>query len=94
MASDFVKIPSTHEVWAVIHASHAGRIHVCSSFSNPDGRFRGGDGTRGVMETGYSLGGTDFPILWARSEWEIEPDGTRKHETHKYWLCVAVKHAD
>ena len=92
--SDFVKIPSTHEVWAVIHASHKGRLQLFASFSNPDGRFNGGDGTRGVMETGYSLGGTDYPILWARSEWDIDSDGKRSNETHRYWLCVAVKETE
>ena len=33
--SDFVKIPSTPEVWAVIHASHKGRLQLYSSFSDP-----------------------------------------------------------
>jgi hypothetical protein len=88
---DYVRIPTTPEVWAVIHASHKGRIQVYSSFSNPDGTFQGGPGERGVMETEYALGGTDFPILKARSEWDIGPDGKRSNETHKYWLCVAVK---
>lgn len=89
--ADFVKIPSTAEVWAVIHASHKGRMQLHSSFSDPDGTFNGGAGVRGVMETGYSLGGTDYPILLARSEWDIAPDGKRSNETHRYWLCVAVK---
>lgn len=88
--SDFVSIPTTHEVWAVIHASHKGRIHVFSSFSDPDGTFHGGDGTHGRMETAYSLGGTDLPIMRARSEWDIGPDGTKANEQHHYWLCVGI----
>jgi hypothetical protein len=92
--SDFVSIPSTHEVWAVIHASHKGRVQVFSSFSNPDGCFQGGDGTHGVMETAYCLGGTDYPIMRARSEWDITADGKRFNESHKYWLCVAVKQSE
>jgi hypothetical protein len=89
--SDFVKIPTTPEVWAVIHASHRGRIQVYSSFSDPTGTFQGGPGERGVMDTEYSLGGTDYPILKARSEWDIAADGKKSNETHKYWLCVAVR---
>lgn len=91
--SDYVKIPSTAEVWAVIHASHRGRIQVYGSFSDPTGTFNGGPGERGVMETLYSLGGTDFPIMKARTEWDIGPDGAKSNETHKYWLCVAIKEA-
>lgn len=92
--NDYVSIPTTPEVWAVIHASHRGRIQVHESFSNPDGRFHGGDGTHGVMETAYSLGGTDYPIMRARSEWDIKEDGKRGEESHKYWLCVAVKRSE
>lgn len=91
--SDFVSIPTTPEVWAVIHASHKGRVQVYSSFSDPTGTFQGGPGERGVMETAYSLGGTDWPIMRARSEWDIDADGKRSNETHKYWLCVAVREA-
>lgn len=90
---DYVKIPTTAEVWAVIHASHRGRLQVYGSFSDPNGTFNGGAGEHGVMETLYSLGGTDYPILKARSEWDIK-DGKRVNETHKYWLCVAVKRSD
>ncbi len=91
--TDFVKIPSTAEVWAVIHASHKGRLQVFSSFSDPTGTFQGGPGEHGVMETCYSLGGTDFPIMKARTEWNIGPDGKKSDEVSRYWLCVAVKEA-
>lgn len=91
--SDFVKVSTTPEVWAVIHASHKGRLQLYGTFSDPDGTFGGGSGERGVMDTGYSLDNTDYPILWARTEWDIAPDGKRSNETHRYWLCVAIREA-
>ena len=87
--NDYIKVPTTREVWAVMRASHGDKLRVFSSFSDPDGTFQGGPGERGVMETGYGLEGTDFPILWARSDWDIVADGKRDNESHKYWLCVA-----
>ena len=88
--SEVVRIPTTPEVWAVIHASHRGHLRLYSSFSDPDGTFRGGAGVYGVMETEYSLDGTDYPILKARTEWNIR-GSQRLNETNKYWLCVAVR---
>lgn len=89
LMSEVVRIPTTPEVWAVIHVSHRGHLQVYSSFSDPTGTFQGGPGEYGVMETEYILDGTDYPILKARTEWNIR-GSQRRNETHKYWLCVAV----
>jgi hypothetical protein len=90
MSGDFVKVPTTREVWAVIRASHAEQIAVFASFSDPTGTFNGGPGEEGCMETGYGIRGTDYPILWARTTWRIEPDSHARHdERHEYWLCIA-----
>ncbi len=86
--SDYKKIPTSAEVAAVIRARHGAELQVFSSFSNPDGRFMGGPGELGVMETGYGIRGTDFPLLWYRTEWQITPTGRRGDETHSYWLCI------
>jgi hypothetical protein len=84
--ADFVKVPTSREVWQAIHAAHD--LKVYSSFSDPTGTFMGGPGEVGRMETGYSLPATDLPILWACTTWPIGPDGTRGGEAHEYWLCV------
>ncbi len=88
--TDFIKVPTTREVWRAIKAAHALRLY--SSFSDPTGTFQGGPGEVGVMETGYSLNvADDFPILFARTTWQIKDDGTRHNEKDEFWLCIGKK---
>lgn len=90
--SEYLQIPTTPEVWAVIRASHP-KMQVFSSYSDPDGRAFGGPGEKGRMETAYGFAGQDFPTLAARTTWEIDPEQPYKriNETHEYWLCVGKK---
>jgi hypothetical protein len=85
------KIPTTPEVWAVIRASHP-KMVVFSSFSDPDGHAFGGAGVEGRMETEYGFVDQDFPVLAARTTWQIDDEhpGKRRDERHEYWLCVGV----
>lgn len=87
--SDFTKVPTTREVYVAIRSEH--ELDLFASFSDPDGTFNGGPGEVGRMETGYGLKGTDFPLLWIRTTWQITPSGKRADEWHDYWLCVGKK---
>jgi hypothetical protein len=91
MSGDFVKVRTAHNVWSAIHTSHCDELAVFASFSDPTGTFNGGPGEEGRMETGYGIKGTDYPILWARTTWRIDPtDSHARHdEKHEYWLCIA-----
>lgn len=87
--SDYSLIKTSAEVAAVLRASHPELMYF-GSFSDPDGRWQGGPGTRGTMETTFGFSMQDFPTLRIRTTWDIGEDerevrGTRKHE---YWLCV------
>lgn len=86
---DFIKVPTSRAVWQAIHAAHMPSVYA--SFSDPTGTFCGGPGEIGRMETGYCLPGTDFPILWARTTWNIGPNDERNDERHEFWLCVGKK---
>jgi hypothetical protein len=88
MSGDYQKVPTTLDVWRVIHRDH--ELVPFASFSDPTGTFNGGPGEVGRMETGYGIRGTDYPILWARTTWKIDPqDSGRRDEKHEYWLCIA-----
>ena len=90
--SDYYKTPTTAEVWAVMHASHPD-MKVYASYSAPEGGVYGSE--VGVMETSYTFKGCDFPIIEARTTWDIVrlEDRSKKRENtkHEYWLCVARK---
>jgi len=90
--SDYIKHETTYEVWKIIREAHPDLV-VFGSYSAPDGdRF--GDPNKAVMITSYGFEDDTFPIIEARTEWDIDfenPDsGKRKNETHKYWLCVGA----
>lgn len=91
--SDYIKIPTSPEVWAVIRARHPEMVPF-ASFSDPDGTFNGGPGQRGRMETAYGIKGHDFPLIETRTTWDIDPqnDG-RRNMQHEYWLCIGKKDA-
>ena len=81
------------EVWAVIFARHKEDLEVTSTFSDPSGTFMGGPGEVGRMETCYHLRGADFPLLGARTTWDI---GEKPHDKrrHQYFIFIARNEAD
>lgn len=87
---DYKRIPTSAEVVAVIRARHPNLLPF-GSFSDPDGRFNGGPGLLGRMETSYGFPECDSPIIEVRTTWDIDPDADHKrtNEWHEYWLCVA-----
>ncbi len=93
---DYKTIPTTPEVWAVIKARHHADLSVFSSFSNPDGTFIGGCGQHGEMFTAYGFKGADYPLMEARTTWDIDRAEPHKriNEEHKYWLCIPIKEED
>lgn len=88
---------STPEVWAVIRARHHDQMRVCSSFSDPSGERGAYFCGQGRMETTYSLDGSDYPLIGARTTWDIDPEGKsdRKNEKHEYFLfCIEKENVD
>ena len=83
--SDYHTTPTKPEVWTAIKLAHP-ELVVFGSYSAPDGEH-GSD--RGVMFTSYGFNNCDFPIMEARTEWDIDRSdpATRINEQHKYWLC-------
>jgi len=91
--SDFVRVTTSAEVWAVIRARHGKDMVPFSSFSDPDGTFNGGPGEVGRMETTYGFAGSDFEFIGARTTWDIDPSRlhVRVNEEHRYWLSLPKK---
>lgn len=87
---EYKKVPTSAEVWAVIRAKHQDMV-VFGSYSAPCGDY--GDSTKGRMETSYGFDGSDFPVIEARTTWDIDPESLykRKNEKHEYWLCIPKK---
>jgi DNA gyrase subunit A len=70
--SDYKRVPTSAEVWAVIRARHP-EMRVFGSYSAPDGdQF--GDPSKGKMFTSYGFEHGDFPVMEAQTTWEIEPE--------------------
>jgi len=92
-------IPTSAEVWAVIHARHRDTLKVFSSYSYPDGNPNG-DPNQARMFTAYGFERSDCPLLAVRTTWDIERDENgdakpgRKNEKHEYWLCAPVESDD
>lgn len=83
---------TTPEVWAVIRARHGTQMKVHSTFSDPHGDFMGGGSGQGRMETVYGLAGADFPLIGARTTWDIgEKEHERLNQHTKYFLMIAQK---
>jgi len=85
------KLYTSAEVFYVIRARHEKDLEVYGSFSDPDGRSFGRDGSQGTMETIYSLNGATVPFIGVKTTWRIdgydkkEVIGSRKHE---YWIYI------
>lgn len=89
--SEYRKIPTSPEVWAVIRARHPD-LKVFSTFSAPDGNWFG-DPDECAMFTEYGFGKSDVPIIGAETTWEKEQDKphNRLNEKTIYWLCIHVE---
>lgn len=92
--SEYKRVPTGAEVWAVIRARHP-ELRVFESYSAPDGSGMG-DPYKGKMFTSYGFANGDFPVVAAESTWDIceENPFKRENECHQYWLCVPVKQDD
>ena len=88
--SDYKKIRTSPEVWAVIKARHP-ELVVFSSYSAPDGdEF--GDRSICKMMTEYGFPDCDMPIIGAETTWKKHPTNKyiKDQEKHEYWICVGV----
>lgn len=87
--SNYRSVKTSAEVVAVIRAAHPTMIPF-GSFSDPEGRFEGGPGEEGRMETEYGFRGQDFATFRIKTTWKIAADGAEIAGTKKneYWLCV------
>lgn len=92
---DYKRISTSAEVYAVIKVRHT-ELKVFSSFSDPEGTAFGGCGMQGRMETSYGFEGSDYPILDAKTTWDIDRDQPYKrvNEKHEFWLCLPIKEQD
>lgn len=87
------KLTTTGDVYWAILKAHANDLTVFETFSDPDGSFTGG--SRGEVLTVWGLKGSDFPIMGARTTWDIvrvEIGGadwvaTRANQVTEFWLC-------
>lgn len=84
-------LTTSPEVWAVIHARHKDDLKVFSSFSDPQGTQFGGGGTLGRMETCYGIDGADYPLIGARTSWDIGDNNERKNIRTEHYLFAIEK---
>jgi len=94
--SDYKKVETTGAVWDAIMAAHRSQLTVFSSFSDPSGTMFGGGGQRGRMETAYGFNDADYPLIEAKTTWDIDrmKPYERVDEQHQYWLCLPQKDED
>ena len=82
--SDYRTVETSPEVWAVIRARHPELVPFgTASFE-------------GDMFTSYGFPGCDFPVMEARTTWDINPEERwkRNNEQHRYWLCLPIENQD
>lgn len=86
--SDYNRVPTSAEVWEAIRARHP-ELRVFGSYSAPDGDGFG-DPSKGVMFTSYGFDHGDYPVIEARTTWDVDHDAPQKraNERHEYWLCL------
>lgn len=91
MSDDYRVVETSAEVWAVIRARHP-EMRVFGSYSAPDGDYLGGGTSVGTMFTSYGFAGHDFPVIEARTTWDIDRErpAERINEQHRYWLCLPI----
>jgi hypothetical protein len=91
--SDYKRVQTSAEVWAVILARHPEMVPF-GSYSAPEGD-KLGDPSKGKMFTSYGFSGCDFPVIEAQTTWEISDCKIwRLNERREYWLCLPIKDAD
>jgi len=79
---NYKKHKTTYEVWNTIKQAHP-ELRVFSTYSAPE---------NGEMKTSYGFSGDEYPIIEARTTWNVdyENECNRINEQHEYWICVAV----
>ncbi len=84
---DYIRVPTSAEVWAAIRARHP-ELRVYGRACVPDG-----DPSKGKTFTSYCFKLGVYPVIEAETTWEIDQEFplTHKNERHKYWLCIPVK---
>ena len=92
--SDYERVTTSVEVWAVIRARHP-EMQIFGSYSAPEGDHAGNPDI-GKMFTSYGFEHGDYPVMEAQTTWDIDHETLhkRKNEQHKYWLCVPKKQDD
>lgn len=91
--SDYTRLVTSAEVYAVIMAKHRDQMAAFATFSDPDGTFNGGPGIRGRMDTVWGIAGCDYPILEINPYWDIDPTQPHKRvdQANSYFLLMAKK---
>jgi len=98
MVSDnYSTIETSPEVYSVIFARHRKDLVPFASYSAPDGdQF--GDINQGVMFTSYGIKDSHFPLIEARTTWDIDRSSKdnfkRNNEEHQYWICLPREYGD
>ena len=89
--SDYKRVPTSAEVFAVIRARHP-EMRVFGSYSAPEGDMFG-DERRAKMFTSYGFAQGDYPVIECQTTWDIIDDEPRKRtsEHNEYWLCLPVR---
>lgn len=91
--SDYSRLITSAEVYAVIMAKHRDQMAAFETFSDPEGTFNGGPGEVGRMDTVWGIDGCDYPILEIQTRWDIDPEQPYKriNQTHSYFLLMAER---
>jgi hypothetical protein len=89
--SEYKRVATSAEVWAVLRARHGDELRVYGSYSAPEGDANG-DPELGIMQTEYAFEDGKWPIMGARTTWELtEKRGERRNEQTRYWLCYRTE---
>lgn len=90
---EYRKVPTSAEVYAVIHATHRGDLKVYGTVSEPDGN-PWGDPDDCRMVTDWMLTGGEGPFIGAESRWTKGENHKSDNEQHTYWLWLPVEPED
>jgi hypothetical protein len=85
--SDYVEKPTSVEVYRAITNAHP-ELVLFSSYSAPEGDIF--NYSVGKLETSLGFNNCDFPIIKAKTTWDIDKSAPEKRNNieHQYWLCV------
>jgi hypothetical protein len=89
--TNYITTPTSAEVWAVIRARHP-ELRPFGTYSAPCGdQF--GDPSKGVMFTSLGFEKADYPIMEAKTTWDIDSEKpyARLNEKTEYWLCLPIE---